>query len=206
MEFMVLTERVQDGKNFSVCDEQTGVAILNVILREADSRHLRYEVSNRDKKHFDLIINAYGQLTAHLDKIGQLNILFINDNSKLKEIPLYFWNDGTIVKPPMIGAELVCEQNGNYLFIVPNKTTDSNNLMYATKDEAVSLKDFVIINHEGDRSDCQFLLNEYNLKSVNIANVDNDVKIYSTNKNNQALIFDLGFKLLSKKELQNEKV
>ncbi len=207
MSFMLLTERVKDGANFSVCDENTGVCAVSIILRDAGIGTTKYEVRDKHSKCFDLLISACGNLSARLEKMGELNIIFLKDSNKEKEIPIYFWDSGLVLKPPIKYGELACEQGGNYLFITPSPNkTESKNMLYATPTKAVQINDFAIINHNGEKKDCLSLMEKYNLTNVNIANSGSDVKIYSTNKDNETLVFDLGYKLLSRKEAQNEKV
>ena len=155
----------------------------------------------------ELHISSVVDLSAELGKIGKINFIKLIRTNSAKPIIIYFDNDGNMVRPPIKAGILVGEKNGNHLFIsLADEEVEKVRYLYADKEKVYKIKEFAIIDNTGQATVGQNLIDDYGLTEVNISNNNDDILIYTKNKAHQNLVFDLALNLISKKEVQNEKI
>lgn len=205
MKFDIITQNDKEGKHFAIWDPEINKTVIELVLRNNLGGTLEYEVTSKNKK-IKMIIPNTDQLSAKLDKIGDINILYIIDTNKENPIPIYFTDEGALILPPINSGVLVGENNGNYLFVAKDKNNNDIRLSYSTKDKVTKIKDFAVVNAEGKATQGHTFIEENDIVKLDIANVNNEIKIYSVNKNKESCVYDLGLHLLLRRDLQNEKI
>ena len=207
MELMLLTERDKLGKHFAVCEEKTGKCIFSLKLKDVLDNYTIYEICSKNKRVTELHISSVVDISAELGNIGKINLIKLIRTNSAKPIIIYFDNDGNMVRSPIKAGILVGEKNGNHLFIsLADEETEKVRYLYADKEKVYKIKEFAIIDNNGQATVGQNLIEDYGLTEVNISNDNDDILIYTKNKAHQNLVFDLALNLISKKEAQNEKI
>ena len=207
MELMLLTQCDELGKHFAVCEEKTGKCIFSLKLKSVLDNYTIYEICTKNKQISELHIKNANGLNAELGKIGELNLIKLIRGDEAKPIVIYFDNLGNLVKPPIKAGILVGEKNGNHLFIsLADEEMEKVKYFYADTEKVYKIKEFAIIDCNGQAKVGQNLIENYGLTEVNISNNNDDILIYTKNKAQQNLVFDLALNLISKKEVQNEKI
>lgn len=202
---LIIEDDYKLGKSIAVCDENFNT-VINLVARSIVENYTRYEVFGNKKKVMELLIKDAKKIKPRLDKIGQVNILYLNSDIDGVVTAIYFDNKGRIINSPIKSGELVCEQEGNYLFISREYENKDDKFVYANSDKVIRIKDFAVVGINGNIEFMENFVTNNRLEKINICNQSGNVLIFAQNYDNKSLIFNLNLDIINKKDMANEKI
>lgn len=202
---LIIEDDYKLGKSIAVCDENFNT-VINLVARSIVENYTRYEVFGNKKKVMELLIKDAKKIKPRLDKIGQVNILYLNSDIDGVVTAIYFDNKGRIINSPIKSGELVCEQEGNYLFISREYENKDDKFVYANSDKVIRIKDFAVVGINGNIEFMENFVTNNRLEKINICNQSGNVLIFAQNYDNKNLIFNLNLDIINKKDMANEKI
>ncbi len=202
---LIIEDDYKLGKSIAVCDENFNT-VINLVARSIVENYTRYEVFGNKKKVMELLIKDVKKIKPRLDKIGQVNILYLNNDIDGVVTAIYFDNKGRIINSPIKSGELVCEQEGNYLFISREYENKDDKFVYANSDKVIRIKDFAVVGINGNIEFMENFVTNNRLEKINICNQSGNVLIFAQNYDNKNLIFNLNLDIINKKDMANEKI
>lgn len=202
---LIIEDDYKLGKSIAVCDENFNT-VINLVARSIVENYTRYEVFGNKKKVMELLIKDVKKIKPRLDKIGQVNILYLNNDIDGVVTAIYFDSKGRIINSPIKSGELVCEQEGNYLFISREYENKDDKFVYANSDKVIRIKDFAVVGINGNIEFMENFVTNNRLEKINICNQSGNVLIFAQNYDNKNLIFNLNLDIINKKDMANEKI
>ena len=202
---LIIEDDYKLGKSIAVCDENFNT-VINLVARSIVENYTRYEVFGNKKKVMELLIKDAKKINPRLDKIGQVNILYLNSDIDGVVTAIYFDSKGRIINSPIKSGELVCEQEGNYLFISREYENKDDKFVYANSDKVIRIKDFAVVGVNGSIEFMENFVTNNRLEKINICNQSGNVLIFAQNYDNKNLIFNLNLDIINKKDMANEKI